>query len=512
MPTPLRTRILRTLLLTMTCCTTLTTLAQQTPKADTPPAFAVVDNPFFVPQPGHSNDPFPLYHNGRFHLFHMGIPNIGHYSTADLIHWRKHPVALTPGLPGEPDGNCALCTGCVFEHDGTFYCFYTANQTICMATSKDLDHWVKHPRNPVLAGDNKKYETANFRDPYVLFNPDEKLWWMIFCSRTVGPFPRRAGCIALAKSQNLTDWTFAEPLWSPANLTHMECPQLLQQGSRFYLTYHNRDTRYRVSNSLNGPWQRPPFSDRLGTLVALVASRLATDGNRWISMPFLLRWKGPLDTDDVVASGGPIVPPRQWLFQPDGRIDIRPADEIIALMHRPCPAARKPLAGAKPLAGQWDFPDPHNAICRSDNGGTLLLTDMPQDFYFEADITTDSTNLDIRLFFNTDAALNRGYQLTINPTLNRADLRQAHEWDTKRILVTQEVPFDKDQPIKLRLFRWASIVDIFIADKNTLTARLYEFNGGRLALELRDAPGAFRNITIRQLAEESESQPQPDES
>ena len=73
--------------------------------------------------------------------------------------------------------------GGVVEHNGTFYYFYTFNQTIALTTSPDLEQWTPYEHNPVLTADDVVYDRGHFRDPYVFFNAQEKCWWMVFCSR-----------------------------------------------------------------------------------------------------------------------------------------------------------------------------------------------------------------------------------------------------------------------------------------------------------------------------------------
>jgi len=465
--------------------------------------FGVAPNPFFVPEGGGSNDTFPIHRNGVWHLFHMRVPVIAHYTSRDLISWEERPIVVAPGKPGEPDHGGALCTGCVIEHDGTFYCFYTANQTICLATSKDFDYWAKFARNPVLRGDDKQYERANFRDPFVLFNRHEGLWWMLFGTRLMRQPGQRAGCVGLAKSKDLYHWELAKPLWAPSIGPHADCPQLFRQGERWYLTYLQRHARYRVADSLSGPWRRAPVRD-LGTMNPLAGSRPATDGRRWISFPFIGIPDGtPKEKELGIGNykGGPLAVPRQWEFHADGSITLRPADEVIQAMHAAPGGDREPLDGARSRVGRWELPEERTARSLDPLGGTLVLPDPPLDFYFEADVSFASEETDVHLLMNSDPGLTRGYQLSLHPDRDLATLRPLSYWDgvSTRVLETQSVKLVPNRPVKLRVFRSGPILECFIDDRATLTHLLYRHNGGNLALEFRDGCGTFSDVFIRRL-------------
>jgi len=466
--------------------------------------FGAAPSPFFVPAGGRSNDTFPFYKDGVWHLIHMRLPVIAHYASRDLIHWKEQPVVATPGAPGQPDHCDGLCTGCVIEHDKKFYCYYTANQTICLTTSNDMNQWTKHAANPVLRGDNKQYESANFRDPFVIFSPDEGLWWMIFGTRLMKQPGQRAGCVGLAKSKDLIHWELSAPLWAPNIGPHADCPQLLRHNRLWYLVYLQRNTRYRIADSMAGPWRRPPIRD-LGTMNPLAGSRPTTDGKRWISLPFLGRPQGTPELKELGIGdydGGPLAVPRQWDFHDDGSITWRPADEILQAVHASPAGTRNPLDGAKTLAGQWELNGGHTARSLDTSGGTLLLPDPPTDFYLEADVTLASKHMDGHLLLNIDPGLTRGYQLSLHPDRDMVTLRGLSYWDgiNTRILETQSIRLEPNRPIKLRVFRSGPILEVFIDDKATLSHMLYQYNDGHMALEFRDGGGTFANIFTRGLA------------
>ena len=83
--------------------------------------------------------------------------------------------------------------------------------------------------------------------------------------------------------------------------------------------------------------------------------------------------------------------------------------------------------------------------------------------------------------------------------LDVVDLRPISKWDIDRVLETVPVPIEANRPTKLRIFRHDSLLDVFIADRATLTHRLYSHRGGQIGLEFRDTAGCVTNLLARRL-------------
>ena len=472
-------------------CATQTQAAETAPAA-TAGSFGIAPNPFFLPENSRCNDTLPMYHDGWWHLFLMRMPVLAHYRSEDLLHWEERPVAVEAG-----SGGAAIGTGCVVENEGKFYCFYTYGG-IGVALSDDLDHWRRYEKNPVLVGDGVHYSREHFRDPYVFFNEEEGTWWMIFCSRVPGQTSQRGGCVGLARSKDLLHWEFDEPVWAPGGDPHLECPQMFKRGDRWYLSVLARHTRCRFSDSSRGPWQRGSIRD-MGTVLAHANSRPATDGQRWISLPFILM---PEPRQELINNagyeGGPLGVPRQWNFHEDGNVTQRVADEIIEAMHGAQGQSRKPLANAKTLIGEWELTDGVTATCVDESAGSLLLGDWPDSFYFEADVNFSKENMECHLLLNVDEGLTGGYEVSLRPAADLVTLRQISVWDgaQSRLFTMSPLEMQAGQPVKLRVFRSGTVVDVFVGDQIVLTHRLFDFQGRSLALEFRDGRGSFSNIFV----------------
>ncbi|MDE2811889.1 MAG: glycoside hydrolase family 32 protein, partial [Gemmatimonadota bacterium] len=101
-----------------------------------------------------------LFWKGRYHIFYQYNPDgaywnliqWGHASSADLVHWVHHPVALTPEADG-PDRVGCFSGGALISKEGIPTLIYYGNPDgLCLARSSDdlLIEWTKDPDNPVI--------------------------------------------------------------------------------------------------------------------------------------------------------------------------------------------------------------------------------------------------------------------------------------------------------------------------------------------------------------------------
>jgi len=227
-----------------------------------------------------------------YHLFHLQAPrrlpaglrhfhaSVGHAFSHDLTHWEYRGTALAPGPKGEWDDQ-AIWTGSILERDGRYWFLYTALerrrslvQRIGLAVSDDLQHFAKHPANPVMCADARWYAKSrrlapveDWRDPF-LFPTDGRIgalvtataappadargWWESVrqaldlatmprfgraVRRTAPRSPAGRGCLALATSGDFSAWEVHPPLLPPGRYSHLECPQLFQKDGLFYIIF-----------------------------------------------------------------------------------------------------------------------------------------------------------------------------------------------------------------------------------------------------------------------------------
>lgn len=217
-----------------------------------------------------------------YHVFYLQAPrtlvdpelrhfsaSIGHAVSRDLRRWEVLPDAVHAGSPDEWDGN-AVWTGSVIKRDQTWYMLYTGvssgeggtiEQGIGLATSPDLVHWHKHPKNPLIAADSRYYSIRDsgllgpervWRDPWVFRHPLTGEYHALITARARGDAGSKEGAegkeasldgrgvIGHAKSRDLENWQTLPPLTEPGDFYCLEVPQLVLLDKRYYLFFSAR--------------------------------------------------------------------------------------------------------------------------------------------------------------------------------------------------------------------------------------------------------------------------------
>jgi beta-fructofuranosidase len=200
--------------------------------------------PRFHPRPaqGWINDPNGIsYINGRYHVFFQYNPESarhsqihwGHVSSADLVHWEEHPVALSP-QPGGPD-SAGCWTGVVTSDGGVPTACYSGvqdhgghSQVVIARGSSDMVTWeqtghvaASMPLDPLVTA---------VRDPFIFhFNGAR------YAIQGAGLSDGHAALL-LYTVEDIDSWQY-QGIWltsaDPVAAVHTpaeiwECPQLVQ--------------------------------------------------------------------------------------------------------------------------------------------------------------------------------------------------------------------------------------------------------------------------------------------
>jgi beta-fructofuranosidase len=202
-----------------------------------------------------------------YHLFYLQAPrslekpelrhwnvSIGHAVSQDLRDWQVLPDALHPSPAStEAWDNYTTWTGSIIRHEGLWVLFYTGGnraekglvQRIGLATSTDLLRWEKHPDNPLIVAHPRWYELLDlnlwqdqaWRDPWVFQYPETGDFHAFITARcNEGPADGR-GVIGHARSNDLIHWEVLPPLTEPGDFGHLEVPQWVEMGGRYYLLF-----------------------------------------------------------------------------------------------------------------------------------------------------------------------------------------------------------------------------------------------------------------------------------
>ncbi len=435
------------------------------------------------PGPGkYFGDFIPFFWDGEYHIFYLerhgeGVETLswGHIKSRDLLTWEPLPYVVHPGRQGEPDVE-GCWTGSVIEHKGMFYCFYTGYsprarypQTICLAASADLEQWRKVEDNPILVPDERLYEANDWRDPYVFYNPYAGRFWMLIAARDKHAAGPRNGCVALATSDDLYNWEVQPPLWSGGVCHTPECPDMFTLAQRWYLIYSHGVTRYRFSDTPNGPW-RAGIPDTLDA-TEVCAGKSLNDGKRQLLFGWIPTREG--DTDNGKRQwGGHMALPRELVPQPDGSLWTR-------------------------------LPTEFHLTARDatllDVAALLRLPDMPADYQLSLTMTLQGAAAEAGFLVRMNETGEQGRKIGIEPSRLRLAFYDWLPWGDAEPTVTRRLALTPGQPFTVHLVVHGSICEVFVADQASVATRLYAPAEGWLGLYVADGTMRCENLRIKEL-------------
>ena len=309
-----------------------------------------------LPQAGFVGDPCaPRHFRGEYHVFfHGSFGGRGwqHAVSADLVHWRHMPIALSP-TDGSYDAHGTFTGGVLPGADGANV-IYTGvtkvsrdQETIraegirevqCIATSEDDDLRVWKKRDaPVIDLPPAGLKITGFRDPFAW--KDGNTWYLGIGSG----FPQAGGAVLLYRSTDTVSWEYLHPLaqgtWNGRSFSNpvpsgemWECPDFFALGNKHVLLYSTEHTtRWEV-----GTFDQSDLrfhSERKGILDhgSYYAPRTMSDaGNRRIIWGWVQETR---DSAAIRAAGwsGSISLPRVLTIGPDGALMVEVAPELASL-------------------------------------------------------------------------------------------------------------------------------------------------------------------------------------
>ena len=474
----------------------------------------------YRPQSGSLGGTFPFFWKGQYHVFHDGSRDWHHIVSEDLLHWRELPVAISRGAPGEPDSRqCGA--GSILEANGTFHIFYLGRRvegqrvvgTVCHATSNDLIHWKKNPKNPLLTPDYENYAGVT-KDPFVFWNEQDGRYWMLIADRLRNAPTSRKGVLALAVSPDLVHWERREePFFAPDDSTcEFEVADLFEWNRKYYLTYttymENTATQYRVADQVTGPWLAPAidtFDDNL-----YYAGKTVSDGKRRLAFAFARGAGGNENVPTEQRQQAMII--REVTQQPDGSLGFRYPDELLGAWGRPVPAK------LENKLGEWSHQGDRAQGGRLDGLAYAVTEDVPADCLLDMSVTLKPDTRCAGVFFRTTGDLERGYMLRLEPLHSRIAFEywpKSWPWNPeywRNIVVTRgqhpffvqrTVPAGRlawDRPIRIRLVIHGSIAQVFVNEEIALLTRVYHHVDGRIGLFVEYGEAQFNRMTIKSLA------------
>ena len=440
---------------------------------------------FFKPAHARVGDTIPFYWDGSFHVFYLKRyaddthdrveTDWWHLVSTDLVNFTEVGVAIHRGGVRDPDHTAA--TGSVVRVGDEFHIYYTGfsgwqlanggrHQTILRARSTDLVSWTKDPDFSLVA-DETRYDRHEWRDPFVFWDDDAKLYRMLITGQLAhGPALRR-GATVQATSSDGEEWTIGEPLWAPGLFSVHECPDLFRIGEWWYLVFSTLTdrtvTRYRMARSLAGPWTAPADDELDG--VGLYAAKSISDGDRRYLAGWCPNSMGGQDGGSWLWGGNLVVHEVTQAF--DGTLLVHQAVRV-----------RQQLSGlvdAPPLSFG------HTHVESPDGYATTTLGAMPHVGFTDIRLTPSPGTKVFGVELRTDPERRHGYSLYVEPTLHRVRVDRLDRFGA-------DAPFDVrpfelvGDSVALSIEFDGEVVVIYVDGRQAITYRGYDLAGDQLAV------------------------------
>lgn len=446
--------------------------------------------------PAHNwmNDPNgPIYFGGRYHMFHQYNPrgatwgnmHWAHATSPDMLHWHHEPIALAP-TPGGPDSDGVFSGSAVLDK-GKVAVIYTAvappsspsdatlrdgkhvwRETQCLAVAQDNDlrTWRKFP-GPVIAKPPAGLAVTGFRDP-ALWREGEN-WMLILGSGVKG----KGGMILLYTSSDLRHWTYLHPLVEGPRNTNTnvnpvdngemwECPDFFPLGDKYVLLISTMGkVRWKVGTYANQHFT--PENEGVVDWGSYYAAKtmLDADGRR-----ILWGWIPETRPDaDLIAAGwaGVMSLPRVLSLTAQNELSTEVA-----------PFVEKLRVPSGSLCGPGTT---HSSVedrelrskCRQVID-TLQIKDLAAEINLELRPKED----DFTLRLTSDAG--EFASISCSKTSGNRELRIN--------ALTAKLPGSSGDPVRLRMFLDASVLELFANDTVAVTTRLYKNTSRTLRLKL----------------------------
>lgn len=458
------------------------------------------------PVAGWTNDPIgPVHWAGRTHLFHQvnpdggywDRPHWGHVSSDDLVRWRRHPLALSP----DPDPDAADADGCfsgcvVVDGDEAVLVYTGVNgpagpgqtQASCLARSREpeLERWTKDPANPVTVVP-RGHDLTGFRDPFVW--REDGRWWQLVGTGSA----ERGGAAWLFSSDDLTTWSDEGPALDAATLvtrdglqtwtgSMWECPALVRtpQGDALILSVHDGVTTHHPIAVL-GTFTGGRFVGRriqrldLGPDVYAPCLYTAPDGR-------LIIWGWSWEATTAARQrtqgwAGMLTLPRELTVDAD-RVAVRPIEEFTGLRGDELSVERLAtpggwLTGAE-LARAGNVVDLEVALGPAAEVVSLRLCRAP----------------DLQEYTTLEVDRHRG-ELWLDRAASSLDP------DAGVGRVGGAIHPSPGRELRLRIVIDRSIVEVFVDDRISLTARIYPTRADSTGIEVVGSPTAVADVELQ---------------
>jgi beta-fructofuranosidase len=434
----------------------------------------------FLPPANWMNDPNgPIFWRGEYHVFYQYNPNgafsgtkhWGHTVTSDLVHWKNLPIALAPS-PGGPDKD-GVYTGCAVIDGDRVTLVYTGIrpevQMIATADTPDLMTWTKYSGNPVIAGPPPGMDATGFRDPCVW--KEAGAWYMIIGSgfRGVG------GAALLYRSPDLRKWEYLHPLYAgimdkaagpdvKISGQMWECPDFFPlEGKYALLTYTKGGQVYFIGDYSDHAFH-PELEGRADFGCDYAAKTMLDGSGRRIYWGWIDE-RRTVESYKAAGWAGCLSLPRVLKLAPGNLLGMDPAPELTSLRANSTKFSSLPIPSGESALISGVSGDCLEIVAGLDAGGA-------EEVGVRVRCAPDGSE-------QTVIAYNR-----VEQTLFADTTRASQDPQTTRGVQRGRFVLAPGEPLMLRVFLDASVIEVFANGRACLTTRVYPTQADSLGVGL----------------------------
>ncbi len=426
-------------------------------------------------------DFMPFYRNGVFYLFYLYKYCVYAVETKDFVSFEEPYLVLQNGSPQEQDWH--IGTGSVFEHEGVFYFHYTgfceANhgvegknvQVIMRATSTDLKNWEKDT-SFFFKPDTRYYGNLHWRDPHVFWNEEIGKYCMLITATEKDGAYQRAGCTAVYVSDDVRNWEHYKTLYAPRTFISHECHDCFKMENKWYLSFSNYsrwwETRYRVAERFDGPWNVPKQDDMFDGR-EYYAAKSVTDGEKRYMVGWESIREGCKDNGKHLWGGNLLV--HELVQRKDGSLGVKLPESIEKSFQNTL--LLKAVARQGGLSGNTERME----VWAEDGFGWTELGELKETCLFRTRISWDERTQAAGLMIHTDPELQKWCQLRLEVHHGRIVMDRFNRVDGDQYYLDERPVIFTGNSAEIKLIASGNIMLVYVDDV-ALVSRCYEIETG----------------------------------
>jgi beta-fructofuranosidase len=471
-------------------------------KVDTIPVITKSVTLYPLPPVGYVGDIMPYYINNEFQIFYLqdvrdggvGYHPWDKFITKDLLKYDYKGEMIPLGKVGDQD--LAIGTGSIIKSGNTYYAYYTghnwqfqgtgrAMQAVMYATSTDLEKWTKKSGFVLKAAAG--YDMDNFRDPLVVYNDENKEYMMIVGARINGK-----GVFAQYTTQDLNSdtWTLKQPFYSQTEYEMLECPDLFKWGNYWYLTFSDtgvkKQLHYRVSSSMNGPWQTP--ADDVVDGEYFDAAKTVFDGQNRYAVGWIASKVGFTDMGARDWGGNLAVHLMQQ--QSDGTLTVTAPPAFTQSFTKEVAFNSQKTQGDVTHSGS-------NYVINAETGLSYsLFNNISETYMITGTVSFDKTPDKFGFLFGVDGDINKSFRLGYDASIGLVNNRY-NFGSTTESKVSMQLKAGEDHQVTI--FVEKTICVMYVDGKKALSTRMYNLQGKPWGIFADKSTVSFKNLKLVKL-------------